>query len=508
MAQVLYDFYISSSAIPATDTKVFGYLAQEENEDAMDAANAAVRAYKGNGDKGSKAFALCTVAEVYIVTGDPEQAQKLANEAYEYFVETKNEGGQARAQLVLAKAQLSEFGVDAALESVEDVIALASRIADIHLEAISLYTVASWQAVFKGSTESANGSANKMMALFSDDTKEYSMALLLQADIFNVTGKYQSAFTVASKAAENFEKLGMTGKQATAVLVACSAGFASGSSSKAYTMADDGFALYNKVGDTKGHASLQIEVAKARLRDEEYSAAEEVAEDALVTCKKYDYEAKEADVLTLLSSIRLAMTIADQSEEDVAGEDIDTESATEAAMDALVIYRNLKNRNGQAQALMKLAQVRYFSAAVDMARMAADDAQMIFRDTGDKSGEGAAVMMIAQVYLAEEAFEQAKRTANKALMIFQKCSDQEGVDQANAFLEEIKEKQINAEVEGKKSKKIESAVTPQGIIRVETKPDDARHLLSYFAEMNDQEENELSTFDISAWANADLSLTA
>mmetsp|Transcript_37577 Transcript_37577/g.68462 ORF Transcript_37577/g.68462 Transcript_37577/m.68462 type:complete len:94 (+) Transcript_37577:2-283(+) len=93
-------------------------------------------------------------------------------------------------------------------------------------------------------------------------------------------------------------------------------------------------------------------------------------------------------------------------------------------------------------------------------------------------------------------------------MIFQKCSDQEGVDQASAFLEEIKEKQINAEVEGKKSKKIESAVTPQGIIRVETKPDDARHLLSYFAEMNDQEENELSTFDISAWANADLSLTA
>lgn len=507
MAQVLYDFYIASSSIPATDTKVFGYLAQEENEDALEAADAAVRAYKGNGDKGSKAFALCTVAEVYIVMGDSEQAQKVANEAYEYFVETKNSNGQARAQLVLAKAQLSEFGVDAALNSVEDVIPLASRVADIHLEAISLYTVAGWQALYKGAKESASVSLHKMLQLFSDDTKEYSMALLLQADIYNVTGKYQTAFLVAEKAADNFQKMGMTGKQATAVLMACSAGFASGSSSKAYTMADEGFALYNKVGDTKGHASLQIEVAKARLRDEEYSSAEEVAEDALVTCKKYNYEAKEADVLTLLSSIRLATVIADQSE-DVQGEDIDTESATEAAMDALVIYRNLKNRNGQAQALMKLAQVRYFSAAVDMARMAADDAQMIFRDTGDKSGEGAAVMMIAQVYLAEDAFEQAKRTANKAMMIFQKVNDKDGESQAHAFLEEVKEKQINADTEGKKSKKIESAVTPQGIIRVETKPDDARHLLSFFAEMNDQEENELSTFDISAWANTDLSLTA
>merc|ERR1712070_340532 len=100
--------------------------------------------------------------------------------------------------------------------------------------------------------------------------------------------------------------------------------------------------LYENVGEVKGQTLLKIAMAKAKLRQEAYIEAEDLAEDAQKLAKGCGSVVREAEAAQILATIRLAIAVAEADEQGEA----DTASATSAARDALMLYRKIGNRQG------------------------------------------------------------------------------------------------------------------------------------------------------------------
>merc|ERR1711967_201322 len=120
------------------------------------------------------------------------------------------------------------------------------------------------------------------------------------------------------------------------------------------------------------------------------------------------------------------------------GDEPDMTKATEASRDALHLYRKVSDRRGEAAALLKLAQVRYHSGAVDLAKMAAEDAQTMFRELQDIQNEASAILLAAYAMHKENSLEAAKRNATKAFTLFQSVGDNENMENCTEFLDKVK----------------------------------------------------------------------
>merc|ERR1711907_731103 len=151
-------------------------------------------------------------------------------------------------------------------------------------------------------------------------------------------------------------------------------------------------------------------MANAKFDSEAYIEAEDLAEEAQAAAKKISDTAYEAEAAHLLATIRLVIAVDDAKDK----EEADTVSATEAARDALFLFRKVGDRKGEAGAMLKLAEVRYQSKAYDMAKMAAEEAQSMYKELGNVSREARAVLLIAHVMHADQLLDGARRSAQKA----------------------------------------------------------------------------------------------
>merc|ERR1712070_174454 len=150
------------------------------------------------------------------------------------------------------------------------------------------------------------------------------------------------------------------------------------------------------------------------------------------------------------------------AEADEQGE-ADTASATSAARDALMLYRKIGNRQGEAAAKHKLAQVRYHAGATDMARMVADEAQEMFSKLGDQTGEAGAVLTIAHILHAEAQLDSAKRHGIKARCLYEAVGDSEGIDSCKRFLDKVEASLAKTK---KETKAKQQTVSDSGLVKL------------------------------------------
>jgi tetratricopeptide (TPR) repeat protein len=270
-------------------------------------------------------------------------------------------------------------------------------------------------------------------------------------------------------------------------------------SSEALDLAEQALALCKRAQDEKTPIVLKLAMSEYKLQSDEYISAEDLAEEALKAAQDISDDAQEAEAWQVLSTVRLALAVAESQE---TKEEIDTTSATEASRSALAAFRDLGNRQGEAKAMYKLAQVRYYAEAYDTARMGAEEAQVIFREVGEVIGEADAVLLVAFVLRSEEQYEAALHQAKKAMNIYQRADHSVGVESCTQFLDRVKESQAEKKRQKEAAKKKDGSTTKAGVVKLVNQAEEASHLLSFFCEKDDDEDTELTEFDLSAWGKS------
>lgn len=493
-------FYSRASSIPS-DAEVYSLLAAGDVMQAFEQAEEVLRSHRHGGTETDIAAAMITSAEVSLACQDAEQAHELAESALSTAKRVGDEQLQVAAMNVLAKVQAT-WNPAEGLVTAKAAKETAKATGNLHLRACVQHTVAS---VFleNGQGREAIVTARDMEDLGMEaDAIGLGCTVLCISEIELAAGQHKAAVSSAQRAIQILESAGNATKYALAVQRAASAAFyLDETTDEGFLLADQALTLYERSGETKGQALLKIDMAKAKLKKEAYVEAEDLAEDVQKLCKDTGDLAHEAKAAQLLATIRLAIAVAEAEGQD----DADTSSATSAARDALMLFRKLGDRHGEASAMHKLAQVRYHSGATDMAKMAADEAQAMFMRLGDQLGEAGAVLTVAHVLHSEAQFDSAKRNAIRARSLYESVKDAEGADSCRQFLEKVEASQ------SKKSREVKAkvqTVSETGLVKLVNTAEEATHVLSFLADMDDEEDTELSEFDLSQWGKSTLKIKA
>jgi tetratricopeptide (TPR) repeat protein len=315
------------------------------------------------------------------------------------------------------------------------------------------------------------------------------------AELQTLAGDATSAKQTANTAAAILAQEGDVSREALALKCAASAALSSrDTAQEGFDLADKALSRFESIGEIKGQIALKLDIARAKHRADALVEAEDWAEMAQTLCKKIGDLSAEAEAAQTLATVRLNIAVEDAKEKD----EPDMASATQASRDALHLFRKVGNRKGEAAAMQKLAQVRYHSGAGDMAKMAAEEAQAMFRELGDSQGEATAILLIAHVMHKEGAYDGAKRNATKAFTLYQNIGDNEGMESCTEFLDKVKVAQQEKTRTDKSTKK---TVSDTGLVKLVTSVEDSTHLLSYFADMNEDEDTELGEFDLKEWGS-------
>lgn len=487
-------FYAAASTLP-TDASVYSHIASGDLMKAFEDAEEALRERKQNGTRVEVAAATVTSAEADLACGEAEQAYEKAQEALKLAQSASNTKLEALAMNVIAKA-LASWNSDDAMVKAKDAADVAKACGDAHAVACVQDTLArTYLQTGQGGQAIviAKDTANMLRA--SDPNGE-GCALLCIAELQMSTGDFKGAMSTAKNAAETLEKAGNAAGQALAVARSASAALSTANYvPEGFELADKALALLDSAGEKSGQIPLKLDMARAKLDAEAYIEAEDLAEEAQQTAKSISDLNQEAASALLLATIRLNIAVEDAKDKPEA----DTVTATEAARDALFLFRKLGDRLGEAAAMRKLAQVRYQSGARDMAKMAAEEAQTMFRELGDPQGEAESVLLIAHVMHTDDHLDSAKRFATKAFALFESIQDGKGMESCTEFLDKLKlaqSEKIRTEKAAKKT------VSDSGLVKLVTSVDETSHLLSYFADMNEDEDTELGEFDLNEWGSA------
>lgn len=491
-------FYIKASTIPDKDTAVYGSIANQDLDQAYEDADEALTSVKQEGKSDATiAAAMVTCAQVAICYGESDQAYELAEAAKEKAAGSKKV--QAAALNVMAQVTLW-WSPGEAVSKAQEAVQLAKDTGDSNLRVCASYTLAMAMVSSGADASEAISVGHQMQSLLQGgDAVAEGCGMLCLAEIQDAVKEYTGAMGSAQKAAEILGKTNDDAKKALAIKLAASAGLCKDEVMQSdYDTAFEAIDALDKVGNQRGQISLKLDIANAKIADDKLVEAEDLAEEALQTAKNISDTALEAESCKVLATARLAIATESAKDEEV---EVDTTAATEAARDALVLYRKLGDRKGEATMMYKLGQVRYQSKAGDMARMAAEEAQSMFRDLGDMQGEAGAMLLIAYAMHSDEMLEAARRAATKAMNLYQTVGDSDGVESCADFLEKVKSSQSKKAKEAKEATK---TVSDTGLVKLVSQPSDAKHVLSFLAEMNEDEDTELSEFDLSSWGTGML----
>lgn len=502
-AKVTEYFYTLASTIgQKSDQAVFSLLSNGEFMKAHDQADDAYREFKSRGNDSETAAAMITCAEVCLVFDEVDQAHTTAEEALAKAEKIGSDKLKAAALNVIAKATTC-WGAEEAIVSSKAALAVAEASGDLHMRACVHCTLGSaYVAAGQGNQAIAEG--HKLQSLFSsgNDAIGEACALLCLSEFQVAAGNHKAAVDAAKDAARILKGTGDEKRHALAKKFAAAAALSSEEyAADGWDLATEALALLEAAKDSKGQITLKLDMAHAKLRQEAYIEAEDLAEEAQKASQETGDLANEAESCQILATVRLAIAVEDAKEQD----EPDCSSATEASREALVLFRKLGNRSREAAAMHKLAQVRYHARAYDMAKMAAEEAQAMFREWGDVSGEAGAVLLIAHVMHQESQLDNARRTATKASTLYQSIGDKEGANTCEEFLQKVGDSQTKKTRETKAATK---SVSDTGLVKLVNSSQDATHLLSFLAEMNDEEDTELSEFDLSKWNTTTLKMQA
>jgi len=196
---------------------------------------------------------------------------------------------------------------------------------------------------------------------------------------------------------------------------------------KAQDTAAEARGICRRLGEVAMEAeAIQCVVAVLSLRGD-FDEATREAYEALNICKKASNDEATAAALSVVVAVHF---------NSLNREDLDKNSdffkegvkeLLEGAQECIRGYKKVKDRSGQASALIKLAQVQMLAEQPDAAKLSADWAYMLYNQEKDGNGFYNACLTLVYAHIMRLDFASASRYANEAKDICYQFQDSDGM---------------------------------------------------------------------------------
>uniref|UniRef100_A0A7S3S5H3 Uncharacterized protein n=1 Tax=Strombidinopsis acuminata TaxID=141414 RepID=A0A7S3S5H3_9SPIT len=176
---------------------------------------------------------------------------------------------------------------------------------------------------------------------------------------------------------------------------------------EAWAMADSKKQASERSGDKRGKALALIKATEALVLMMKLDVAANQVMEAQAICEELKYEEGRAAAMNAMAKIYVAS----------GGDEEDIERGEDLVQDALVIFRKLGNKRGEAATLMTLSGVMAAMQNFEAAIKAAKDAQALFQEIGDRGAVAALYHEISKVHVLKANTSSAIKALLKARAI-------------------------------------------------------------------------------------------
>lgn len=248
-------------------------------------------------------------------------------------------------------------------------------------------------------------------------------AALSKAEAYLDDEDAANALPLAEGAVQAFQQDGLGALAAKAVAVYARALCGVRQADKAETLVEAEIDKLKAAGDKAGHAKMLCALADVHASPSKaaFENALALGQQALELCQGLGDKLLEANALLTLSGASLKKGKAARDEESSADDKRGAKEAADAqafASQALSIFKDLGDREGEGKALQDAADARALGENYEGALRAANEALTIFQDTKLRKREAQTLHSIALWHLAEEDVDEAIDAADEALLIY------------------------------------------------------------------------------------------
>mmetsp|Transcript_101385 Transcript_101385/g.295372 ORF Transcript_101385/g.295372 Transcript_101385/m.295372 type:complete len:627 (-) Transcript_101385:218-2098(-) len=314
-----------------------------------------------------------------------------------------------------------------------------------------------------GQLTSAMKSSKSLFAIFKDlgIKAGEAFAKSLLANTYILAGEPKDAVRAASEALTIFRELKSKKAEANALLALVSASAMKRDLDGALVAAKELAELEKDAGEKKKHGLAVGVVAKLHLANDEPSSASKAAEEAMglskgagdalgqmaamaVECEVSLVQGKPSNALRAAKEV-VALSKSASKPRQASAQLLlgDAQAASkdslDAAAEAVKLYKDVGSKEGQAAALISLANARFSqeSKSIDEGLQAAQEAAALLKDV-NKAAEAVATSTAAVGYMLKGSSEEAEKNAREALAAFRDASDAVGETYAMNLLKNSK----------------------------------------------------------------------
>lgn len=334
-------------------------------------AKEAVQLCKTGGDKTREAYALQTLANVYVSLQDSLTAMKTAEEAMSIFRASGNQRGEALTQKTMAYVQILRS------PDAKDPVSSA-------LEASALFTAV-------------------------NDLSGKASSLLTAADAYYMSGQLSKMSDAATQALDLYKELKSKKGESSALQTICAAQIAKLNGEEASDAGEKAMSLVYAMGDDAAKSAVIEGVVKANFKKLSFVDTKEGIDEVVAFLQKKDDKAMVAKTYCLAAEGCLAMAGLGQCEKYVEL--------------ALSEYKSLNDVDGQCKA--KKVMLKLYAAKKDSDKelKLADEIVQMYKSAGNKKGEALALTVVAGINCKMERPTDAIKKAKEAAAAFKSAGD-------------------------------------------------------------------------------------
>eukprot|EP00440_Ansanella_granifera_P050537 gb/GFBE01054775.1/.p1 GENE.gb/GFBE01054775.1/~~gb/GFBE01054775.1/.p1 ORF type:complete len:847 (+),score=294.10 gb/GFBE01054775.1/:2-2542(+) len=387
-------------------------------------------------DKRGKAMMLAAAAAVHADKEDYAEAENALEEAQSVIQDIGDQCWDGALLRELALVHFSRNAVDEATATTSEAISAYQSAGDRTGEGLAMSCLVEVH-MKKDDFYQATQVANEQRAMFQElgNRSKEASCLLVAAGCLRRDDSLDQALALADEAAEICEEMEDAVGQARALMaqaeIQCQTEEFELAVEKAKEMKQKAKAMGNTLQEVQACKAL----ANIYQTCERPVEAVRAASEAVTQAKKLMYKPLVVEMMLLAVELNKALVLKDGVQASARG----TEKAVRPAKEAVTVAKATGKRSLISNCLYQLAEVQLMSHQLGEAMASAEEALKLFREMEDKQGEAGAVMVMAETHHAGGRHDQAEQVAKEALQLAAACNDQRREDYGKALLEQITE---------------------------------------------------------------------
>lgn len=384
-----------------------------------------------------------TLVQVHTLANRGDSALQAARESFERFQNVPDKSGEASSQLLISSAHFDHGHVLKAMRNANKAVFAFEDAGNMSGRGQALCVTARIRNKLRF-FDRALDDLKEALNVFENigDITGQGRALQQKAEVLLGKQDAKSALRYAVEAREIFQDAKDQHGQASALMQLCKAELAIGDFDRATRSAEEAASLFAECDNMLGEASAYLLLMAVYMNSAELPLAVKVGRRALALYREHGGRTED-EVYTLMQ-ISVAQTVhVHKLDKTGQGTGRSLQDASEKAMrlarEALAMAKNANKDYLFGFAWYAVASNLCLVGPSAEAINAAMDSAKFFRDAKDLQWEAHALMLLANIYLVWTAqFKLAQNVSEEAVWLLQQVKDKEGENHAWEMLERVR----------------------------------------------------------------------